>query len=420
MSFFKKIFGGKSFADSRAEADALFEQSRWGEAKLAYDRAIERAKEAPEADLAHARARAATCADELAKERIAAAEEYLAHGDEELARSELEHAIETAASTDLRRRAERRVEELERRDARERAKDDAAVTDEERFAALAGGWDEDQAEEYELYGDRFREALLAMQAERVKEAHTLLEAVLADTDDPHYLWLEVGRARLLDGDTPGGTEALESFLASIGPDEGGNSRLAAHLELARLADEREDVEAAMEQYEAAIAADDENAATYLALGHYLRVRGQPAEAIEVLDAGLPFIGEVRPDWRVIQELALAHQELGHDDQAVDLLEEVIQIHVARSARDFPPETAVPLARLHEKAGRVERAADLFRSLADGSDRANHYAYHREAARVLDLLGLHAEARRMLLRASELAPDDDARTAESALIEKLAE
>lgn len=418
MSFFKKLLGGKSFEDERAEGERLFSEKRWGEAKLAFDRAIEKAKSAPAEALEQTKARIAECCDALAEARLVTAEEYLNEGDEELARAELEHAAETAASTEVRRRAERRMEQLERLDARDKARDDVVVTDEDRLAALAGSWEDEQADEYEVYGQAFSDALLAMQAERASDARAALEQVLAEAEDPHYLWLELGRARLLDGDATAGTAALEEFLASIGPDEGGNSRLAAHLELARLADERDDFEGAVAQYEAAVEADDENPGTYLALGHYLRFKGHADQAVEVLEAGLPFIGEVRPDWRVIHELGIAHADLGHDDRAVELLEEVIQIHVARSARDFPPETAVALARLHEKAGHKDRAADLFRSLADGSDRAGHFAYHREAARLLEELGLDAEARRMLQRASELAPDDDARAAVDAALEKL--
>ena len=418
MSFFKKLIGAKSFDDERAEGERLFAAGRWGEAKLAFDRALEKSKAAPAEAVERVKATIASCCDSLAEARLVAAEEYLNDGDEELARAELEHAVETAASKDIRAKAERRMEQLERRDAREKARDDIVITDEERFAALAGGWEEEQAEEYELYGDALRDALLAMQADRMKEARAALEKVLEDAEDPHYLWLEVGRARLLDGDTAGGTEALEEFLASIGPDEGGNSRLAAHIELARLADERDDYDGAVAHYEAAVQADDENPGTYLALGQYLRSRGHVEQAIEVLDAGLPFIGEVQPFFRLIHELGVAHAALGHDERAIALLEEVIDIHVKRSARDFPPDTAVALARLHEKAGRKDRAADLFRSLANGSDRAGHFGYHREAARLLEEIGLTAEARRMLQRASELAPDDEARKAIDAALEKL--
>jgi hypothetical protein len=46
-------------------------------------------------------------------------------------------------------------------------------------------------------------------------------------------------------------------------------------------------------------------------------------------------------------------------------------------------------------------------LARGSDRPNLHVYHMEAARLMKGLGLISDARRMLQRASELAPPDEA-------------
>src|SRR5262249_23747819 len=73
--------------------------------------------------------------------------------------------------------------------------------------------------------------------------------------------------------------------------------------------------------------------------------------------------------------------------------------------DLPPECAVPLARLQEKAGNKVRALDLYNMLTAGSDVANRFVYHCEAARLLGELGHHADARRMLQRAEEFLPED---------------
>ena len=62
-------------------------------------------------------------------------------------------------------------------------------------------------------------------------------------------------------------------------------------------------------------------------------------------------------------------------------------------------------------GNDVRAADLYSSLARGSDKANHLTYHRHAARVLERLGLDDEARRMLVRAAGLAEKDAAAAGE---------
>jgi hypothetical protein len=78
---------------------------------------------------------------------------------------------------------------------------------------------------------------------------------------------------------------------------------------------------------------------------------------------------------------------------------------ARQHLDLPPEGALRLAELHEKNGNQVRALDLYILLSAGSDVANHFAYHRQAARLMIETGHDADARRMLARALELAPDD---------------
>ena len=84
--------------------------------------------------------------------------------------------------------------------------------------------------------------------------------------------------------------------------------------------------------------------------------------------------------------------------------------------DFPPSSARALAELHEEAGRKDRAADLFRSLAEGSDVENHYTYYREAARLLRDLEILDDSRTFAQRAVGLAKDDDERAAAAALLE----
>ena len=127
----------------------------------------------------------------------------------------------------------------------------------------------------------------------------------------------------------------------------------------------------------------------------------------MLEAGTDALdGNQRP-WRITLELGLAHADLGATATAVELLEEVVGYFVARQQLDLPPDCAVPLARLHEQNGNPSRALDLYRLLAAGSDLPALYLYHREAARLMLALDLRTEARRMLQRALEVAPDDPA-------------
>jgi tetratricopeptide (TPR) repeat protein len=404
MSFFQKLFGGSSFEALRAEADAHFEAGRFGEAKLAYDRALAKQKGAQAADVAHVTARVDASRDALAEGRLRAAADFAANGDDALARAELEGALETAASAALVRTIEKRLEALERGDARERARP-PSVGDDEIFEAMSGSWEPEQREEYDAAGPRLREALLAANAGRFGEAVALLETLVAAAGSPHYLHFELGVARVGAEDFAGAEAALRAFLASIGPDEGGAARLATHGALANILDARGDEEGAVDELGRAVEALEEDPRPYILLGNYLRRRGHATDAIDVLESALAVIGEGQVDPFVLQEYALAHRDAGHDEEAERLLEQLVETQVKQGRLDLPPEGTAALAALHEKRGNLQRAADLWRSLSRGSDRVNHLRYHREAARLLEALDLRDEARRMYQRAAELADGD---------------
>jgi tetratricopeptide (TPR) repeat protein len=399
VSFFKRIFGGKTPDEERAAADLAFEQRRWGDARMGYERAIDAA---PEGELAgHCRARIASCFDAQSEERIAEAKSYALDGMLDLARAELESAIELARSSEIRERARRTLETLERKDAKANARPAFEMSDDERFALIAGTWTEPQIEEYDTYGEPFRNALLQLHDEQAEPARAALEVMLSATPNPTYLWLEVARARLLASDDAAAREALERFLGTVPPDVEGDAILGAYVTLATLADRAKDEERAMHWLGEAVERMPEDPRPFLQLGVYLRQRGHAADAVEVLETALELLSEDQPSWEARQELALAKRDAGDPAAAIELLEGVIRFFVQRSMLDFPPSTALPLAELHEAHGKLERAADLYRSLAHGSDRARHFDYHVAASRVLEKLGLLAESRRMLTRAAAL-------------------
>jgi tetratricopeptide (TPR) repeat protein len=406
VSFFKKMFGGSTAEEERSEADRLFGTGEAFGARQAYERALEKSRGGPTELRAHCEARIAECYDLLAEQRMIEAERFREDGELELARTELASAIELARTPAVRERARRASEMLERKDAVALATEVPELDDEERWAVIAGTWEEAQMEEYDDYGEPFRQALLALhdtQQERPSAARGALEAILEENaDDAIYLWLEVGRARLLDKDEAGGAKALRRFLKRLPDEDRSDARLGAYLALASLADRNDGEEKAISLFQKAIDAMPDDPRAYLQLGVYLRQKGHAEEAIEVLDTAIALLDEERPSWEAYQELGLAKMDAGRDEEAAALLERVVRHFASRSHLDFPRSTAFPLAKLHEKAGRLEKAADLYRGLANGSDRANHLEYHREAARVLTELGLLDEARRMLTRAAALA------------------
>lgn len=406
MSLFRKVLGIKSAEEWRTEADASFEEGDFGVAKLHYERALDKCAADAGELRGELQARVAACCDKIAEQRIAEGDRQRDAGHLDIAAGEYEGALEVAEDAELQAMARGRIDQLERTHAVFHAAPEAEATDEERLAALAGSWEPDQADEYEALGADIDQALVALMREDeegAQQARELLEKLVEQAEEPRYIWLELGRARLRCDDTEGGAEALRRFLGVLDPDEGGESRLAAHIELAHLADERGEFDAAVAEYQAAIDALEEHPGPYLWLGRFLREKGHPAQAVDVIEAALAVMDSEQPDWQVLQELGLAQAEAGKEDEAVESLEQVLRVLTSRLHLDFPPETALTLARLQEKRGHKERAADLYRQLTMSSDRANHAMYYREGARVLQELGFEEEARRMRERAAALEP-----------------
>ncbi|MEM9195099.1 MAG: tetratricopeptide repeat protein [Myxococcota bacterium] len=415
MSLLKRMFKGRTPEEELEHAAELMSRGDHGRAKLGLEKALAKTKDVNLKEQLQNRIH--ECCDALAKERIAEARRCIASDSPDLARNELQSALEVAVDVEIRSEAQGLIDELESHDAVEKAHE-VEISDEERLAALGGSWEPAQDEEYGEYGDAFGDALLQVYDGKPKAAIETFEALLDEAEEPRYLWFETGRAYFElqkedfevdppayteDEATERGEEALRAFLDCLEEDEGGQSRLTAHLLLARLAEEREDVEAAIAELERAAEALDDDPRPLLELGRYLRQKERPDEAVEVLQIAAD-MGDGPPSWVVLQELGLAHRDNGNDERARETLEAVIEMFSGRRSYDFPPAVAVPLAELHEKHEKYERAADLYRALTEGSDKAGHIQYHLKAGVLLGKLDLGDEAQRMLKRAAALGED----------------
>lgn len=407
MSFLKRIFGGHTFEEERDAAEQLFAAGEFGPAKLGFERARDKAKD--ESARAAMQARVENALDELATRALEEAERLFAQGDKDLAQEELRNAEEVARGEAVKRRVAALVEQLEKGDAVQAATA-LEISSEEQWVALSGTWEPEQFDEYEGYGDPFRDALIALLDGEVKVARQTLEALLEGAADPHFLHFEVARARLSDQDDEAAETAFRTFLASIGPDEGGESRLSAHAHLADIAQTRGDFDAAVAELTQAMQAFPTDPRTYLALAHFLRKNDHASDGVEILKAGRAAL-EDDPGVMYHQELGLCQRAAGDSPAAKRTLDGVLQTFVERRRMsggelNYPPEAAVTLARIHEEEGELVRAADIFRTLLEGQDRQNHFAYHLETARILRLLGEEVEVERLLKRAQGLAHGND--------------
>ncbi|HMI90535.1 MAG TPA: hypothetical protein VK509_04185, partial [Polyangiales bacterium] len=296
-----KLFAKKTPESERARADELFERGELGPAKLAYERAQSLVPSTADALRAELGTRVDACRDGLARRRITEAEHLFTQDAHELALSELEGALEVAASAELKAEIERRIENSERSEARAQV-ELAEQSDDERFETIAGSWEEEQLDEYDAHGEPLRAALLALHDGRASDARAVIEPLASADPDACYLWFELGRARVLDGDLDGGRGAFETFLARLPEGAGGDARLSAHVELAAMLRERGELEAAIAQHQAAIEALPDDPRAYLAMAAFFRREGLAAEAIEVLEAGIDALEGNQVPWRVTLEL----------------------------------------------------------------------------------------------------------------------
>jgi tetratricopeptide (TPR) repeat protein len=406
MSLLGKLFGSRTLEQERAHADALFGRGELGTAKLAYERAHALAKGQPELQRELSE-RSRACQDGIARLHFDEAERLIAQGNHELAMESLRQVELTAADASLQRRARERAEQLERAAVRSEIAEHSVPNEEDRFELIAGSFDNDQYAEYLAHGEPVKQALLLLHDGKTAQARALLEEVLKTADGPRYLWFELGRARLADNDAVGGEKALEQFLHTLHLDEGGDARLLARIELAQLARARGDVDAAIAHYESALTASPEDPRPYLAMANFFRQEKLLEEAVDVLEAGIDALQGQPPDVRLWQELGLALADQGRDAEAINWLERMVELLSNQRVTDLPPEGATRLAELHERAGRSARALDLYAMLAHGSDLPRLYHYYEQAARLLQKMGMPDEARRNLVRALELAPEDPA-------------
>lgn len=408
MSFFKKLLGGDPDAHLR-KAEEHFARGAFGEAKLAF----EKARDALPGDRRSERdglvTRIDACRDGIAKHRLDQAKTLREAGERGLARDELRGALDVAADPALVDQLQAELDDLDRVEVQQ-ANRRVVMTREERIAVLAGSWYDEQASEYAAYGDEFFDALLALDDEDFAAARAGFSAVLAGAESPVYLILEHAKACTLLGDRDAAVEGYHRFLAALPEGEGGDRRLGAHLQIGMLHGMTGDPEGALDAFQRAVEDFPDDYRPYFALGQQLRISGAPAEALEVLELSIDRAG-ASPEWSLLEEIGLTLAEVGDTGRATAQLEAVLKRFVDRGDPSVPARTSWKLAALYEEQGRMDRAADVWRMLAERGPQPDRARAHGEAGRLLAAIGLDEEAKKMLKRGLALAPAEDPLRAE---------
>lgn len=224
-----KLFSGPTPEKLTRRAETLMNAKQWGPAKVALERALEKAVD-PELKT-HLQAGIRTCCDHLAQDHLAQAV-TLAEGGHQREAAELYRlAMEVARDPRLQAEADEGLERILSAVAPDSAdpvyyspaptaprRDDghgkgSETEDEATFWALIGTLPEDMQDAYEAYGEPFRSGYLALnRGDFGQAAHLLGEAHQAHSQAGTYILLELAAAYTHTGRTSEARDLLNEFL----------------------------------------------------------------------------------------------------------------------------------------------------------------------------------------------------------------
>lgn len=227
-----KIFSGPTPEKLARQAQSLVDDGQWGPAKVALERALEKAQDAELKD--HLRVEIRACCDQLARGHLEQAVELVEGGHQRDAAEYYRLAMEVARDPQLETRAREGLDGLQsdRRKAASATPSDVSSAvydpvapddadpygsgdedDQATFWALIGTLPEDMQDAYEDYGESFRSGYLALNSGEFDTAAHLLEE--AHRDHPQagtYIPLELAAAYTHTGRLVEARELLDNFL----------------------------------------------------------------------------------------------------------------------------------------------------------------------------------------------------------------
>jgi hypothetical protein len=396
MSFFRKLFGRETVAELEAKAQAEAAEGRFGIAKLDLERAIERSSR--EDETARLRILVSEMRDKLAEARLVDAQKFIDAGLDGDAIAEATGAVEVAATEELRDRARAMVLRLRTRTARTEDFVQRTMTRAELVAEIMAVWGDEQTEEYATYGESAIDASVALAVGEFAKAKALFEELFAGASAPRWLHRDLARARWAAADLDAADDAFVAFFEAITDEDHDRALFEARIDRARLFEDRERLDDALAEAGDAL----EHAShprDYAVVARFLRDRKHPTEAREVLEAALTLPGsEADP---VVQiELAFAESDEGRDGPALDRLDQVA-LALAALGQEAPRDVQAARARLLERTGRKDNAAELHRRLALAYLDDFGFEHALEASRLHRELGSFDEARELFARAELL-------------------
>lgn len=422
MGFLTKLLGG-SWESLIERARSLESQGDLGDALIEYEKALATKRQGVEEGVVReVEARAVALRDRIATLHIEQADALRDDGSVESAAEEYRTALQVAGTQQMEQRAQERLDGLEAALVRGLMEESREPTEQETFQALSGGWDEEQFDEYELYGQPFRKAFLLYHRGRPEEAVVLYADLLEKAgEDAVFLLYEMGRAHAAAAAAAAqdladeqkvrthqqeAVDCLERFLERLPGTWASPLRAAAWNELAQIHLERESAEDAEDALMNAQEAVPEEPLAYMNLGRFLMGEKRYEDAVSALEEGVEVMDKLRPNFRLLADLGLAYRQNRQDDEAISTLRSAVDGMVQMGHGYYDPNITVPLAELLENKGRHQQACDLYRHLCEGPDVENLALYHHHSARLLLEMGESELARSYHARSQELVGDDE--------------
>lgn len=340
--------------------------------------------------------------DALATQKLEEATQLITQGDLELAWTDLDGALDIAASEGLRIRIQKKILELQEQDeANFLSQEIPELHPEDQYRMLAQHYSPAQLEEYDVYGEPFRQALIGLASgkpDAIASSKRTISALRSQHPEGLFLQYIDGIACLRSGDNTQGKHDLETFLtrldaSSLKDTDTSLPRSRANLELAFLYDQNGDETAAIERLTAVVEAFPENPHALSTLGSYLRSKGHTDEAIEVLDASLKLHESLASfaDPHLIMELGVAMHDAKRHTEAVDLLERALLIWMQRGERLVHPDLGAALASSCTELGAHNRAAEIHILLAKSTPKKDSVPHLEHAKASFERAGLSALA-----------------------------
>jgi tetratricopeptide (TPR) repeat protein len=324
-----KIFSGPSPEKLTRRAEAFLSEQQWGAAKVALERALEKAT-APELR-SHLEHEIEICCDHLAREHLAQAATLLEGGHHQDAADLYRLVLEVARDPELQDAARREMASLapaaatQTSDPYSYPSDTGAAPsadtgdlaeDEATFWALIGTLPEDMQDAYEDYGEPFRSGYLALNRGDFENAVNLLEE--ARREHPQagtYIPLELAGAYAHTGRIEEACSLLKTFL-HYHPDI-----LPAYQLFCDLLWDAQDFDA-VDDLLARVPEDlVDTAAMVLLRGENFRRAGRLGDGIAYLEQVMQAFG-----WNnaVAQLLATVYTEAGNSEDARTLYGEIME------------------------------------------------------------------------------------------------